>query len=57
MKTGADTPSQAEFGELRAFLAQQGFTQQWIQSHTDITKTRAEIVDDLRAAMKVLPKG
>lgn len=57
MRTRKETMPQAEFGHLRAYLAQKGFSQQWITEHTDITKTRAEIVDDLRAAMRVLPKA
>lgn len=57
-KTPNEKPDAAEFGLLRAFLAQQGFTQQWIQDNTGSPNelTRAEITSQLKEAMKILPK-
>ena len=49
-----EIPDQAEFGLLRAYLARQGVSQQWIDANTDNTKTRAENADMLKAAMKTL---
>lgn len=52
MKAPNDKMKQAEFGLLRGYLATKGFSQSWINANTSITKTRQEIVDDLRAALK-----
>jgi len=51
-KDEAHTPQ--AFGLLRAYLAQQGFSQAWIGEHTDNSKTRGENADMLKAAMKEL---
>lgn len=57
MKLPNEVPSQAEFGLLRAYLAQQGCPQSWIKDHTDPTDTRSETVQKLREAMRVFTKG
>ena len=43
-----------EFGLLRAYLAQQGISQEWINLHVDNTDTRAESAEKLKVAMKTL---
>ena len=57
MSSPNELPSQTEFGQFRAYLALKGFSQAWINQHTDNSKTRSEIADDLKAAMKELPKA
>ena len=57
MSQSNEKPSQAEFGLTRAFLAQQGFSQQWIQQHVNSGMTRGEAADALKAAMRELPKA
>lgn len=60
MKTPSETPPNAEFGRLRSFLATRGFSQQWITSaigYTPNGRTRLEITNQLKEALKVLPKG
>lgn len=54
MKSQNEKPDAAEFGLLRAYLARQGVSQQWIGEHTDKDKTRAENAEMLKAAMKEL---
>ena len=44
----------SEFGLLRAYLAQQGISQEWINLHVDNTDTRGENADKLKLAMKDL---
>jgi len=59
MKDPGTPPTAAEFGLLRAFLARNKFTQSWIQSvigNAPAGKTRAQITELLKAAIKVLPK-
>ncbi len=69
MPRPTDTFSAAEFGQLRAFLAKPqgkppnqtpGFTQAWINSVIGTApagRTRAQITDLLRAALRILPKA
>ena len=59
MKPSDETPPANEFGQMRAYLAQQGFTQAWIDSTVGATpdgRTRSEIATELRAGLKVLPQ-
>ena len=44
----------SEFGLLRAYLAQQGVSQEWINQHVDNTDTRGESTVKLKLAMKDL---
>ena len=59
-KPRGDTPPAAEFGLLRAYLAQQGVSQAEITEAIGIGaqgRSRAEITDELRAWLKTRPKA
>ena len=60
MKDKNGTPPAAEFGQLRAFLAQAGVSQaqitEWIGG-SPAGRTRTEIADLLRAGLRELPKA
>lgn len=52
MSNKDEVHSPEAFGLLRAYLARQGFSQSWIQEHTDNSRTRGENADALKAAMR-----
>lgn len=58
MKDKNTKPDASEFGQLRAFLATVGFSQAWINEQTGSPNelTRSQLTDNLRVALKVLPK-
>ena len=54
------TPGANEFGKMRSYLAQKGFSQAWIDVNVGTApggRTRAEITDELKQAMHFLPKA
>jgi len=59
MKSPNETPSAAEFGLLRAYLARNGVSQaqikEWVGNKPD-GRTRAEIADGLKAHLVELTK-
>ena len=60
MKLPIDIPPAAEFGLLRAFLTQNGFSQAWINQTIGTapnSRTRAEITEQLKLALRALPKN
>jgi hypothetical protein len=60
MRAKKEIPDNFEFGQLRAFLAQNGLTQQQIINIIGLApngRTRGEIADQLREWLKVLPKA
>jgi len=55
-----EVPNAQDFGLMRAYLAQQGFTQAWINATVGTApngRTREQITAELRTAMRTLPKG
>ena len=59
-KNKDDNMPNNEFGQLVAYLTNTGFEQTWIESiigQNPNGRTRAEIAEELRTAMKTLPKG
>ena len=55
-----DVPSQSEWGQLRSWLAQNGFSQQWINDNIGNNRgnrERSVITDDLIDGYEVLPKS
>ncbi|MFW2441123.1 MAG: hypothetical protein ACN4GR_17330 [Arenicellales bacterium] len=60
MKTPNEMPDASEFGQLRSYLARNGFKQAWIRAaigNNPSGRTRAEITGVLIAELKVLPKA
>lgn len=60
MKPRNEAPTQAEFGDLVAFLAANGATQQQIREAIGSGpngRTRKEIAGELKAWLKNRPKG
>ena len=58
--TSDGVPPANEFGKMRSYLATQGFSQAWIDTNIGTApngRTRSEIADELKIALKTLPKA
>ena len=52
MKSPNEKPDANEFGQLRSYLAQAGFSQAWIAANTDKDNTRQQNIEQLKEALR-----